>query len=96
MKKFRAHIKNMYKPNPIVTAFVATHTHTPTHTERHTDKLTINNNGGCSASSFGHYILGHTRVVGCVRETRLLDDQVVVNSDIEVSVLRRVDYLFIF
>lgn len=94
MKKFRAHIKNMYKPNPIVTAFVATHT--PTHTERHTDKLTINNNGGCSASSFGHYILGHTRVVGCVRETRLLDDQVVVNSDIEVSVLRRVDYLFIF
>lgn len=93
MKNFRAHIKNMYKPNPIVTAFVATHTHTSLHTQK--DILTINNNGRCSASSFGHYILGHTRVVGCVRETRLLDDQVVVNSDIEVSVLRRVDYLFI-
>lgn len=32
MKKFRAHIKNMYKTNPIVTAFVATHT--PLHTQK--------------------------------------------------------------
>lgn len=56
---------------------------------------TVNDNSRCGASSFCHYVLRHTRVVGRVRQTRLLDDQVVVNGDVEVSVLCWVNYLFI-
>lgn len=58
-------------------------------------QLTINDNSCCGASPFGHDVLRHARVVGRVRQTRLLDDQVVVDGDVEVSVLRRVDNLFI-
>lgn len=62
----------------------------------HTDgKHTVDYDGGRSAPSFGHDVLGHTRVVGCVRQTRLFDDQVVVDGDVEVSVLCRVNYFFV-
>lgn len=59
-------------------------------------ELTVNNNSGCGASPFGHYVLGHTGVVGCVGQTGLLDDQVVVDGDVKVSVLHWVNDLFIF
>lgn len=58
-------------------------------------KLTINNDSCCGAPSFGHYVLSHTCVVGRVRQTRLFDDQIVVDGDVEVSVLCWVNYLFI-
>lgn len=58
-------------------------------------KLTINNNRGCGAPPFGHDVLRHARVVGRVGQTRLLDNQVVVDGDVEIPVLRRVDYLLV-
>ena len=66
-----------------------------THTHTHTHTLTVNNNSSCSATSFGHNVLCHTCVVGCVRQTCLFDDQVVVDGDIKVSVLCWVNYLFV-
>lgn len=59
------------------------------------NRLTINNDGGCGAPSFGHNVLSHTRVVGRVRQTRLFDDQVVVDRDVEVPVLCWVNHLFV-
>lgn len=58
-------------------------------------ELTINDHSRRRAPSFGHDVLGHARVVGRVGQTRLLDDQVVVDGDIEVPVLRRVNYLLV-
>lgn len=63
--------------------------------ERKASKLTINNNCRCGAPPFGHDVLRHARVVGRVGKTRLLDDQVVVDGDVEIPVLRRVDYLLV-
>lgn len=62
---------------------------------KNSQQLTVNDNGRCGAPPFGHDVLRHARVVGRVGQTRLLDDQVVVDGDVEVSVLRRVDNLFI-
>lgn len=58
-------------------------------------ELTINDHGRRRAPSFGHDVLGHARVVGRVGQTRLLDDQVVVDGDVEVPVLRWVNYLLV-
>lgn len=58
-------------------------------------ELTINDHSRRRAPSLGHDVLGHARVVGCVGQTRLLDDQVVVDGDVEVPVLRRVNYLLV-
>lgn len=57
--------------------------------------LTINNDVGCGAPPFGHDVLRHAGVVGRVGQARLLDDQVVVDGDVEVPVLRRVDDLLV-
>lgn len=62
---------------------------------KNSQQLTVNDNSRCGAPPFGHDVLRHARVVGRVGQTRLLDDQVVVDGDVEVSVLRRVDNLFI-
>lgn len=62
---------------------------------KNSQQLTVNDNGRCGAPPFGHDVLRHARVVGRVGQTCLLDDQVVVDGDVEVSVLRRVDNLFI-
>ena len=72
-----------------------THTHTHTHTYTHTYTHTVNDDGGRGAPPLGHDVLGHARVVGRVGEARLLDDQVVVDGDVEVPVLRRVDDLLV-
>lgn len=63
--------------------------------ERKASKLTINNNRRRGAPPFGHDVLRHARVVGRVGQTRLLDDQVVVDGDVEIPVLGRVDYLLV-
>ena len=78
--------------NPIrsrTQAHTCTHTHTHTHT--HTYTHTVNDDGGRGAPPLGHDVLGHARVVGRVGEARLLDDQVVVDGDVEVPVVCRVD-----
>lgn len=58
-------------------------------------ELTIDNDGGSGATALRHDVLGHTGVVGCVGEPRLLDDQVVIDGDVEVPVVRWVDDLLI-
>lgn len=55
------------------------------------DGNTIDDDSGGGASSLGYDVLGHARVVGRVRQPSLLDDQVVVNGDVEVTVVCRVD-----
>ena len=72
-----------------------TRTRTRTRTCTHTHTHTINDDGGRGAPPLGHDVLGHARVVGGVGEARLLDDQVVVDGDVEVPVLRRVDDLLV-
>lgn len=59
------------------------------------DGNTIDDDGGSGASSLGYDVLGHAGVVGRVRQPSLLDDQVVVDGDVEVTVVRRVDNLLI-
>lgn len=57
--------------------------------------LTIDDHGCCSAFPFGHNVFGNTSVVGCVRKPGLLDDQVVINGDVKISVFHRINHLFI-
>ena len=47
--------------------------------------FTVDDNCGRGTASLGNNILGHTGVVGGVRETSLFDDEVVVDGDVEVS-----------
>lgn len=61
-----------------------------------TFRRTVDDDGGCCASPFGHDVLGHAGVVGGVGQTGLFDDQVVVDGDVEVSVIRGVDNLLVF
>lgn len=58
-------------------------------------RLTVDDDGGCGAPPLGHNVLGHAGVVCRVGQTRLLDDEVVVDGDVEVPVLRRVDDLLV-
>lgn len=57
--------------------------------------ITVNDDGGRCAASLGDDVLGNARVVSCVRKARLFDDQIMVDGDVEVSVLRWVDDLFV-
>lgn len=50
--------------------------------------VTINNECSRAAASFGHHVTSHTGVVCCVREPGLFDDQVVIDGDQKVGVLR--------
>lgn len=52
---------------------------------------TINNERSSAAASLGHDVASHAGVVGRVREPRLFDDQVVIDGDQKVGVLRWVD-----
>lgn len=58
-------------------------------------QLTIDDDGGSGATALRHNVLGHAGVVGCVGEPRLLDDQVVIDGDVEVPVVCRVDDLLV-
>lgn len=77
----------------MLSGVTARNTNTHTHTQSRTKALTINDNCRRGAPPFGYDVLRHAGVVSCVGETRLLDDQVVVNCDVEIPVLRRVNYL---
>lgn len=57
---------------------------------------TVDDDGGCCAPPLGHDVLGHAGVVGGVGQTGLFDDQVVVDGDVEVPVVRGVDDLLVF
>lgn len=56
---------------------------------------TIDYHSGCGAFPFGHNVFCNTGVVGGVRKPGLLDDQVVINGDVKVSVFHRINHLFI-
>lgn len=59
------------------------------------ESVTINDESGRAAASFGHHVAGHAGVVRRVRESGLFDDQVVVDGDQEVGVLRWIDDVLI-
>lgn len=65
--------------------------------KRETQQLGVTVDDDCcrGAASLGHDVFGHAGVVGRVGEARLLDDQVVVDGDVEVPVVRRVDDLLV-
>lgn len=49
--------------------------------------ITVNDKRSRAAASFSHHVSSHAGVVGRVGESRLLDDQVMINGDQEVGVL---------
>lgn len=53
--------------------------------------VTIDDERSRAAASLGHDVASHTGVVGRVREPRLFDDQVVIDGDQKVGVLRWID-----
>lgn len=57
--------------------------------------FTIDNNCGGGAASFGHNVLRHAGVVSGVGEAGLFYYQVVVDGDVEVSVVCRINNFFI-
>lgn len=56
---------------------------------------TIDYDSRCGAFPFGHNVFCNTGVIGGVRKPGLLDDQVVINGDVKVSVFHGVNHLFI-
>lgn len=57
--------------------------------------VTINYKCGRAAASFGHHVTGHAGVVSGVGESSLFDDQIVINGDQKVGVLRRIDDILV-
>ena len=58
--------------------------------------VTVDYDCSRGASPFGHNVLGHAGVVGCVWQSSLFDDQVVVDGDVEVAIVGRVnDFLIL-
>lgn len=57
--------------------------------------FTIDDNCGGGAASLGHDVFCHTGVVGCIREAGLFNDQVVVDGDVEVSVICGINNLLV-
>ena len=57
--------------------------------------VTVDDDCCRGAASFGHDVLSHAGVVSGVGEAGLLDDQVVVDGDVEVPVICRVDNVLV-
>lgn len=57
---------------------------------------TIDDDGGRGAAALGHDVLGHTGIVGRIRQAGLADDEVVVDGEQEVGVLGGVNNVLIF
>lgn len=53
--------------------------------------VTVNNKSSRAAASSGHHVSSHAGVVSGVGESGLFDDQVVINGDQEVGVLRGIN-----
>lgn len=58
-------------------------------------RFTVDDDRGGGAASLGHDVLRHTGVVCRVREAGLFDDQIVIDGDVEVPVICRVDDLLV-
>lgn len=65
------------------------------HVQQYKAPPTIDYHSCCGAFPFGHNVFCDTGVIGGVRKPGLLDDQVVINGDVKVSVFHRIDHLFI-
>lgn len=57
--------------------------------------LTVHDHSRCSAFPLGHDVFSDTGVVGCVRKPGLLDDQVVINGDVKISVFHGINHLLV-
>lgn len=57
--------------------------------------LTIDYHSRCGAFPLGHNVFCNAGVIGCVRKPGLLDDQVVINGDVKISVFHGINHLFI-
>lgn len=57
--------------------------------------LTIDDHSRCGAFPFGHNVFCDTSVIGRVRKPGLLDDQVVIDGDVKISVFHGIDHLFV-
>lgn len=57
--------------------------------------VTVDDNCRRGAASFGHDVFSHAGVVSRVGEAGLLDDQVVVDGDVEVPVICRINNLLV-
>lgn len=58
-------------------------------------RFTVNDERSCAAPPSRHHVPSHARVVRRVREPGLLDDQIVINGDQEIGVLRRINDVLI-
>lgn len=57
---------------------------------------TEDDHSGCGAASLGYDVAGQTRVVARVGQTRLVDDEVVVGSGVNVVVGQGANQLLVF
>lgn len=57
--------------------------------------LTIDDDCSCGTPSLCDDIFRHTRVVGRVRKPGLFDDQIMIHSDVEITIVRWINDLFI-
>lgn len=60
------------------------------------EQRTEDDHSGGGAASLGHDVAGQAGVVARVRQTRLVDDEVVVGSRVDVVVSQGVHHLLIF
>lgn len=59
-------------------------------------RITVNNKSSCAAASFCHHVTSHAGVVGGVGESGLFDDQIMIDGDQEVGVLRWIYDILVF
>lgn len=60
------------------------------------DKRTENDHSGCGTASLGHDVAGQAGVVARVGEPRLVDDEVVVSTGVDVVVSQGAQHLLVF
>lgn len=68
---------------------------TSIHMQQDNASLTIDDHSRRGAFPFGHNVFGNTSIIGGVRKPGLLDDQVVIDGDVKISVFHGIDHLFV-
>lgn len=68
---------------------------TSIHMQQNKASLTIDNHSCRGAFPFGHNVFGDTSIIGRVRQPGLLDDQVVIDGDVKISVFHGINHLFV-